>query len=104
MIAYRCGRYRTAILAILLVGISAVLVPSAATMSQLVIPHLGIGLGIGIADAALVPLLATLVDQEDGYGPVYSLQQVAVSLAYSLGEPSITYMQKFGSFASLKSW
>ncbi|XP_046490478.1 synaptic vesicular amine transporter isoform X1 [Neodiprion pinetum] len=85
MVAYRIGRYKTAIFAMLLVGVSAILVPLATTMSQLVIPHLGMGLGIGIADAALVPLLASLVDQEDGYGPVYSLQQVAVSLAYSLG-------------------
>ncbi|KAF3429475.1 hypothetical protein E2986_04682 [Frieseomelitta varia] len=55
------------------------------TMSQLIVPHLGMGLGIGVADAALVPLLASLVDQNGNYGPVYSIQQVAVSLAYSLG-------------------
>ncbi|XP_012259752.2 synaptic vesicular amine transporter isoform X2 [Athalia rosae] len=85
MIAYRCGRYNTAISAMILVGVSAISIPLASTVSQLAIPHLGMGLGIGIADAALVPLLATLVSREDGYGPVYSLQQVAVSLAYSLG-------------------
>lgn len=44
------------------------------------------GLGIGVADAALVPLLASLVDRNGNYGPVYSIQQVAVSLAYSLGK------------------
>lgn len=46
------------------------------------------GLGIGVADAALVPLLASLVDRNGNYGPVYSIQQVAVSLAYFLGKRS----------------
>ncbi|XP_043526840.1 synaptic vesicular amine transporter isoform X2 [Frieseomelitta varia] len=85
MIAYRYGRSKIAVLAMLLVGISAILLPSSQTMSQLIVPHLGMGLGIGVADAALVPLLASLVDQNGNYGPVYSIQQVAVSLAYSLG-------------------
>ncbi|XP_014485151.1 PREDICTED: synaptic vesicular amine transporter-like [Dinoponera quadriceps] len=85
VIAYRYGRSKVAILAMFLVGVSAVLIPSASTMSQLIFPHLGMGLGIGVADAALVPLLASLVDRNGNYGPVYSIQQVAVSLAYSLG-------------------
>ncbi|XP_043505844.1 synaptic vesicular amine transporter isoform X2 [Polistes fuscatus] len=85
MMAYRYGRSKIAILAMLLVGICAILIPSALTMSQLIFPHFGMGLGIGIADAALVPLLASLVDQNGNYGPVYSIQQVAVSLAYFLG-------------------
>ncbi|XP_043600124.1 chromaffin granule amine transporter-like isoform X2 [Bombus pyrosoma] len=85
MIAYRYGRSKIAVLAMLLVGISVILIPSSQTMSQLAVPHLGMGLGIGVADAALVPLLATFVDQNGNYGPVYSIQQVAVSLAYSLG-------------------
>ncbi|XP_015126265.1 synaptic vesicular amine transporter [Diachasma alloeum] len=85
VIAYRCGRCRTAVIAMCLVGISIICLPSAISISQLVAPHLGLGLGIGVADAALVPLLASLVDQDGNYGPVYSIQQVAVSLAYFLG-------------------
>ncbi|XP_051153133.1 synaptic vesicular amine transporter [Leptopilina boulardi] len=85
MIAYHYGRCKIAVLAMIVVGISATLVPTATTMSQLIIPHLGMGLGIGVADAALVPLLASLVDQSGNYGLVYSIQQAAVSLAYSLG-------------------
>ncbi|KAL6262953.1 hypothetical protein P5V15_005741 [Pogonomyrmex californicus] len=85
MIAYHYGRSKVAILAMFVVGISAIFIPSANTMSQLIFPHLGMGLGIGVADAALVPLLASLVDRNGNYGPVYSIQQVAVSLAYSLG-------------------
>jgi DHA1 family solute carrier family 18 vesicular amine transporter 1/2 len=85
VIAYCYGRCKTAVLAMLLVGLSAIAIPAADSMSQLIIPHLGLGLGIGVADAALVPLLASFVDSSRGYGPVYSIQQIAVSLAYSLG-------------------
>ncbi|XP_034937826.1 synaptic vesicular amine transporter-like [Chelonus insularis] len=85
MIAFRYGRCKTAVFAMMLISISVIILPSAMTMSQLIFPHLGMGLGIGIADAALVPLLASFVDQDGNYGPVYSIQQIAVSLAYSLG-------------------
>lgn len=44
-------------------------------------------IGIGIIDSALVPLLAHLVDtrHQAHYGSVYALQQIAVSLSYSVG-------------------
>ena len=57
-------------------------------MVHLVLPHFCIGLGIGIVDASLMPLLARLVERHgltDGYGAVYALSQTAVCLAYSVG-------------------
>uniref|UniRef100_A0A182JQB3 Major facilitator superfamily (MFS) profile domain-containing protein n=1 Tax=Anopheles christyi TaxID=43041 RepID=A0A182JQB3_9DIPT len=104
-VAYRFGQIRVSIVALLLVGSSCILIPSANTVAGLLLPHLGLGLGIGVVDAALVPLLATLVDAqlggtahleqdgelspeasggEHGYGAVYAIQQIAVSVAYSL--------------------
>uniref|UniRef100_A0A182NCJ3 Major facilitator superfamily (MFS) profile domain-containing protein n=1 Tax=Anopheles dirus TaxID=7168 RepID=A0A182NCJ3_9DIPT len=102
-VAYRFGQIRVATVALLLVGGSCILIPSAHTVAGLLLPHLGLGLGIGVVDAALVPLLATLVDAqlgsqpehelplspdesggEHGYGAVYAIQQIAVSVAYSL--------------------
>lgn len=67
---------------------SVLQVCSARNLWQLVLPHLGLGLGVGAVDAALVPLLAYLVDTRHGagYGAVYALQQTAVSLAYALGK------------------
>lgn len=76
-------------------------IPSATTVAQLLMPHFALGLGIGIIDAALVPLLANFVDatlaqEENGggdapssmssYGTVYAIQQTSVSLAYCLGK------------------
>ncbi|XP_075210491.1 synaptic vesicular amine transporter-like [Lycorma delicatula] len=85
--AYNFSRWRVAIVAMLLVGLSAVMVSLATDMTQLVLPHFGLGLGIGVLDAALVPMLASLMDTRHSahYGSVYALQQTAVSLAYSLG-------------------
>ncbi|KAI8130602.1 Synaptic vesicular amine transporter [Lucilia cuprina] len=103
-IAYKYGQIKISCISLLLVGISSVLIPSATTVAQLLLPHFGLGLGIGIIDAALVPLLATFVDatlaQEDqidtdakisssshtmsSYGTVYAIQQTSVSLAYCL--------------------
>ncbi|XP_055616071.1 synaptic vesicular amine transporter [Toxorhynchites rutilus septentrionalis] len=96
-IAYKFGQIKIAIVALILVGISCIMIPSANAVFELFLPHFGLGLGIGILDASLVPLLATLVDSQCGsdnesdicevtpnYGAVYAIQQIAVSLAYSL--------------------
>jgi fucose permease len=61
---------------------------------QLSVPHFGVGLGIGIVDATVVPLMAKLVDEaSEGarYGPVYALQQAAVCLAYFFGNKYNSY-------------
>nr|CAD7415793.1 unnamed protein product [Timema poppensis] len=86
-VAYRLGQWKVAVAAMMLVGVSTFLIPSARGVAQLAVPHFGLGLGIGVVDAALVPMLASLVDARYGanYGSVYALQQSAVSLAYCLG-------------------
>ena len=42
----------------------------------------------GVTDAAIMPLLALLIDQRhvSTYGSVYAIVQLAVCLAYSLGK------------------
>ncbi|XP_055716032.1 synaptic vesicular amine transporter [Phlebotomus papatasi] len=96
-LAYRIGQIKIAVFALVLVGFSCILIPSASSVWRLMLPHFGLGLGIGILDAALVPFLATYVDQKYGdfdgsasetfsnYGAIYAIQQMAVSLAYSFG-------------------
>ncbi|XP_037091282.1 synaptic vesicular amine transporter-like [Pollicipes pollicipes] len=62
--------------------------PQSTRMVHLVLPHFCIGLGIGIVDASLMPLLARLVERgglQASYGTVYALSQTAVCLAYSVG-------------------
>ncbi|XP_032596409.1 synaptic vesicular amine transporter [Drosophila grimshawi] len=96
-IAYRYGQLKVSCISLLLVGFASILIPSATTVAQLLLPHFALGLGIGVIDAALVPLLASCVDatlaqDENGeassstssYGTVYAIQQTSVSLAYCL--------------------
>ncbi|XP_002054478.3 synaptic vesicular amine transporter [Drosophila virilis] len=96
-IAYRYGQLKVSCVSLLLVGFASILIPSATTVAQLLLPHFALGLGIGVIDAALVPLLATFVDatlaqdelgetssSTSSYGTVYAIQQTSVSLAYCL--------------------
>ncbi|XP_076317026.1 synaptic vesicular amine transporter-like isoform X2 [Tachypleus tridentatus] len=85
-VAFRIGRWLAASVSLLVVGVCAIGVPLATRMVHLIVPHFGLGLGIGITDAALMPLLAHVVDTRHVamYGTVYSIVQVAVSLAYSV--------------------
>lgn len=99
-VAFRVGQVKMSVLAIMIVGMSCVVIPEAKTVSSLIIPHFCLGLGIGVLDASLVPYLAQLTDSiaQDGagesmeedsasnYGSVYAIQQTAVSLAYSVGK------------------
>ncbi|GAB0092461.1 uncharacterized protein DMENIID0001_074540 [Sergentomyia squamirostris] len=96
-VAFQVGQIKIAVFALIMVGLSCILIPSATTVWSLMLPHFGLGLGIGILDAALVPFLASYVDQKYGdvegstsdgfsnYGAIYAIQQMAVSLAYSFG-------------------
>uniref|UniRef100_A0A1B0G6X7 Major facilitator superfamily (MFS) profile domain-containing protein n=1 Tax=Glossina morsitans morsitans TaxID=37546 RepID=A0A1B0G6X7_GLOMM len=98
-VAYKYGQVKIACISMVLIGISTMLIPRASSVAQLLVPHFGLGLGIGIVDAALVPLLAKFVDDilfhEEPtsfnqvnpilrYGNVYAIQQTSVSLAYFL--------------------
>ena len=62
-------------------------VPFANSMWQLILPHFGLGLGLGVVDSSLMPLLAKLVEDRHvgAYGSVFAVSQTAVSLAYGLG-------------------
>lgn len=95
--SYRVGQIKMSVLAIMVVGISCVIIPEARSVSNLIIPHFFLGLCIGIIDTSLVPLLARItdtiltvgneecMDATSNYGNVYAIQQTAVSLAYSIG-------------------
>lgn len=97
--SYKVGQIKMSVLAIMVVGIACIIIPEAKNVSNLIIPHFCLGLGIGILDTSLVPFLARLTDTimmqgneaenddvASNYGSVYAIQQTAVSLAYSIGE------------------
>lgn len=41
------------VIAIMVVGVSCIVIPEAKTVSSLIVPHFCLGLGIGILDASL---------------------------------------------------
>lgn len=97
--SYKVGQIKMSVLAIMVVGIACIIIPEAKNVSNLIIPHFCLGLGIGILDTSLVPFLARLTDTimmqgneaenddvASNYGSVYAIQQTAVSLSYSIGE------------------
>ena len=122
--AYRFGRWKVAIVSMIILGISCTLVqlphfiyiytfpifdeftikvPLVKSIIYLSGPHFGIGAGIGAVDAALVPLLATLADVKtesdtavkgSSYGSTFALGQSAVSLAYCLGNEIFRQLMK----------
>nr|XP_018909911.1 PREDICTED: synaptic vesicular amine transporter-like [Bemisia tabaci] len=83
-LAYKVGRWQVVVISMLIIGVSTFMLPQSKSMLALITPHFLLGLGIGAVDAALVPLLASLVDASL-YSSVYALQQMAVSLAYFIG-------------------
>lgn len=110
-ISFKVGQIKMSVLAIMIVGISCIIIPESKTVSSLIIPHFCLGLGIGILDTSLVPYLARIADtitldetgesiDEDptsNYGNVYAIQQTAVSLAYSVGKllSSYSFFRKY---------
>lgn len=87
VIAQKYGRWLFTVGSLFLMSIGLIVIPFSRHVYMLMLPHLMLGLGVGITDAAIMPLLALLVDRRHvtTYGSVYALNQVAVCLAYSLG-------------------
>ncbi|CAL8087193.1 unnamed protein product [Orchesella dallaii] len=86
-ISLRLGRWKMSMISLAAIGISCFLLPTANKVWKLAFPHFTLGLGLGIVDASLMPLLARIADDKyhAGYGAVYALAQTSVALAYSLG-------------------
>ncbi|RWS03312.1 synaptic vesicular amine transporter-like protein, partial [Dinothrombium tinctorium] len=81
-------------------------IPFANKIMHLIVPHFGLGLGIGIIDAAMMPQLAFLMDTRynASYGTVYAFAQMAVCSAYAFG-PLFggELMEAFGFTALIRS-
>ncbi|KAL3864705.1 hypothetical protein ACJMK2_006364 [Sinanodonta woodiana] len=87
VLAKTYGRWVFTVGSLCLIALGLVTLPFCSSFYHLAVPHLCLGLGVGITDAAIMPLLALLVDQRHvaAYGSVYAIVQLAVCLAYGLG-------------------
>lgn len=100
-VAFKFGRWCTAMVSMIVVGLCAITIPLSTHVLQLAVPHFGLGLGIGIIDASLMPMMAYIVDSRYValYGSVYAIAQVAVCTAYSIGPLLGGHLVKIIGFA-----
>ncbi|XP_048747879.2 synaptic vesicular amine transporter-like [Ostrea edulis] len=103
VIAMQIGRWLCSLSCMILIGFCVICIPFSTSVPQLILPHFGIGLGLGIVDAALMPLLALLVDTRHvtSYGSIYTIAQLSVSLAYGIGPLLGGELVKLVGFQSL---
>ncbi|XP_068424350.1 synaptic vesicular amine transporter [Clinocottus analis] len=89
-LALKIGRWLCAVIGMILVGISMICVPFAKNIYGLIGPNTAIGLGLGMVDSSMMPIMAHLVDLRhvSVYGSVYAIADVALCLGFALG-PSI---------------
>ncbi|KAK2176876.1 hypothetical protein NP493_634g00014 [Ridgeia piscesae] len=90
VVAQKLGRWRCIMASLVLSSVSLVCIPHVRHIQQLIVPHFGLGVAIGLVDTSVLPLLAFLVEKRHfaDYGNVYAIAQMSISLAFSVG-PSV---------------
>ncbi|CAI4232133.1 unnamed protein product [Auanema sp. JU1783] len=86
-LAHRMGRWLSALIGLVVIGLSLLSIPSATSVSGLILPHLFMGLSIGMIDASMFPLMGYLVDirHVGVYGSIYAIADAAFCFAFALG-------------------
>ncbi|MEE6509221.1 hypothetical protein FKM82_025001 [Ascaphus truei] len=87
ILSHKIGRWLCCLLGMLLAGISLLCIPLAANIYQLIIPNGGIGIGLGMVDSSIMPIMGHLVDlrHTSVYGGVYAISDIALCLGFAVG-------------------
>lgn len=83
----RIGRWRSAMLGLVIIGCSLLLIPFATRVDHLILPNGAIGFAIGMVDSTMMPMLGYLVDirHTSVYGSVYAIGDVAFCASFVVG-------------------
>ena len=83
----RIGRWRSAMLGLVVIGCSLLLIPFARRVDHLILPNGAIGFAIGMVDSTMMPMLGYLVDirHTSVYGSVYAIGDVAFCASFVFG-------------------
>ncbi|XP_054710173.1 synaptic vesicular amine transporter-like [Uloborus diversus] len=95
----KIGRWLTAMVGLLVIGVCLICVPFAKSVEELIPTNAGIGFAIGMVDSSMMPLLGYLVDIRHTavYGGVYAIADIAFCLGFILGPLlSATIVQRLG--------
>ncbi|XP_070499948.1 synaptic vesicular amine transporter isoform X2 [Chironomus tepperi] len=86
-LGHRIGRWRAALIGLVIIGACLIAIPSATSMYHLILPNAGLGFAIGMVDSCMMPELGYLVDIRHSavYGSVYALGDVAFCLGFAIG-------------------
>ncbi|CAO1402819.1 unnamed protein product [Diamesa hyperborea] len=86
-LGHRIGRWRAALIGLIVIGMCLIAIPSATSIYHLIIPNAGLGFAIGMVDSCMMPELGYLVDIRHSavYGSVYALGDVAFCLGFAIG-------------------
>ncbi|KAG5682361.1 hypothetical protein PVAND_011717 [Polypedilum vanderplanki] len=86
-LGHRIGRWRAALIGLVIIGTCLIAIPSATSMYHLIIPNAGLGFAIGMVDSCMMPELGYLVDIRHSavYGSVYALGDVAFCVGFAVG-------------------
>ncbi|XP_055929776.1 synaptic vesicular amine transporter-like [Argiope bruennichi] len=98
-IGHRIGRWLTAMIGLITIGVCLICVPLARSIEELIPTNAGIGLAIGMVDSSMMPMLGYLVDirHTSVYGCVYAIADVAFCLGFIIGPVfSATIVQRLG--------
>ncbi|GAB0097373.1 synaptic vesicular amine transporter [Sergentomyia squamirostris] len=86
-LGHKIGRWRAALLGLMIIGLCLLCVPMATTINHLILPNAGLGFAIGMVDSCMMPELGYLVDIRHAavYGSVYALGDVAFCVGFAVG-------------------
>jgi len=86
-LAYKMGRWLSAMLGMFIVGACLFAIPFATSFTDLLTPNAGWGFAIGMVDSAMMPVMGYLVDLRHVavYGSVYAIADVAFCVGFAIG-------------------
>ncbi|GMT36103.1 hypothetical protein PFISCL1PPCAC_27400 [Pristionchus fissidentatus] len=86
-LAHKMGRWLCCLIGLVVIGFCLLAIPSATSVTGLIIPHFCMGFSIGMIDASMFPLMGWLVDLRHVgvYGSIYAIADAAFCFAFALG-------------------
>ncbi|MEE6508192.1 hypothetical protein FKM82_019764, partial [Ascaphus truei] len=87
ILSHKIGRWLCCLLGMIVMGISLVCIPLANNIYKLIVPVAGIGIGLGMVNGSIMPIMGHLVDlrHTSVYGGVYAISDIAFCLGYAVG-------------------
>ncbi|CAD5234150.1 unnamed protein product [Bursaphelenchus xylophilus] len=86
-LTYKYGRWKCTILGLIICGIAGISVPFCPNVYYLIVPIGLTGVGVGMVDSTMFPMLGAVVDKRhsSAYGSVYAIGDSAVCVAFGVG-------------------